>query len=113
IRVALASVERVLRFPCQTRAYSAPSLARRLPQTSRAVSATLLARRPPPALRLTPYVVARHFNSGPGGPQGGFRLNPNQEQAEEKAIEKHGLNLTAMAKNGKLGKSRLPSNALS
>ncbi|CAO3598971.1 unnamed protein product [Absidia cylindrospora] len=46
----------------------------------------------------------RLYNGGgtPGNGQGGFRLNPNQEQAEEKALEKYGLDLTAMAEKGKL-----------
>ncbi|KAI8089346.1 P-loop containing nucleoside triphosphate hydrolase protein [Halteromyces radiatus] len=62
---------------------------------------TLLASR-----KVTPYfpiITKRLYNGGtPGSNQGGFRLNPNQEQAEEKALEKYGLDLTAMAEKGKL-----------
>ncbi|ORZ18619.1 P-loop containing nucleoside triphosphate hydrolase protein [Absidia repens] len=49
-------------------------------------------------------ISKRLYNGGgtPGGGQGGFRLNPNKEQAEEKALEKYGLDLTAMAEKGKL-----------
>ncbi|CAO3639636.1 unnamed protein product [Cunninghamella blakesleeana] len=50
-----------------------------------------------------PIISKRLYNGGnPNGGQGGFRLNPNQEQTEEKALEKYGLDLTAMAEKGKL-----------
>ncbi|CAO3632057.1 unnamed protein product [Cunninghamella echinulata] len=68
-------------------------------------SRTVLLTQTPLKLNKTSYlpiITKRLYNGGNPGGQGGFRLNPNQEQAEEKALEKYGLDLTAMAEKGKL-----------
>ncbi|CEI89460.1 Putative ClpB (Fragment) [Rhizopus microsporus] len=46
------------------------------------------------------YNSKRLYNGGM--PQGGFRLNPNQAQEQQKALEQYGIDLTAMAEKGKL-----------
>ncbi|RCH95750.1 chaperone ATPase hsp78, partial [Rhizopus azygosporus] len=46
------------------------------------------------------YHSKRLYNGGM--PQGGFRLNPNQAQEQQKALEQYGIDLTAMAEKGKL-----------
>ncbi|CEG83754.1 Putative Heat shock protein 78 [Rhizopus microsporus] len=46
------------------------------------------------------YNTKRLYNGGM--PQGGFRLNPNQAQEQQKALEQYGIDLTAMAEKGKL-----------
>ncbi|KAG1614164.1 hypothetical protein G6F46_007161 [Rhizopus delemar] len=52
--------------------------------------------------RLTGYLyTSKRFLNG-GTPQGGFRLNPNQTQEQQKALEQFGIDLTAMAEKGKL-----------
>ncbi|KAG2226655.1 hypothetical protein INT45_001002 [Circinella minor] len=50
------------------------------------------------------YTVKRFYNGGGGGmpPGGGYRLNPNQQQEEAKALEQYGIDLTEMAEKGKL-----------
>ncbi|SAL95785.1 hypothetical protein [Absidia glauca] len=65
------------------------------------------------ALAAFPTTTKRYFQSGAAlrNGQGGFRMNPNQEQPEENALEKYasikGLDLTAMAEKGKLVKGCL------
>ncbi|KAI8137453.1 P-loop containing nucleoside triphosphate hydrolase protein [Fennellomyces sp. T-0311] len=48
------------------------------------------------------YTVKRFYNGGGGMPGGGFRLNPNQQEEEQKALEQYGIDLTEMAEKGKL-----------
>ncbi|KAM3579929.1 hypothetical protein VKS41_007647 [Umbelopsis sp. WA50703] len=48
------------------------------------------------------YAISKRFYNS--GPQGGFRLQPQQEQQQEKPLEQYGIDLTAMAEKGKLGK---------
>ncbi|KAK9679254.1 hypothetical protein K7432_016347, partial [Basidiobolus ranarum] len=49
------------------------------------------------------YVSKRLYNGGTPGQGGqGFRLNPNQEQEQQKPLEQFGIDLTAMAEKGKL-----------
>ncbi|KAG2173381.1 hypothetical protein INT44_008733 [Umbelopsis vinacea] len=47
------------------------------------------------------YTVSRRFYANGGNPQGGFRLQ-NQQEPQEKALDLYGIDLTAMAEKGKL-----------
>ncbi|KAH8554372.1 P-loop containing nucleoside triphosphate hydrolase protein [Umbelopsis sp. PMI_123] len=49
------------------------------------------------------YAVSRRFYNGGGNPQGGFRLQNQQQEPQEKALDLYGIDLTAMAEKGKLG----------
>ncbi|ORX50925.1 heat shock protein 78, mitochondrial precursor [Hesseltinella vesiculosa] len=105
LRNTVASLERSVRLPHVNRPQSTQLLQRRtLTSSSRPCSIACLRNRPVGLTTLSyskapPLVTKRFMN---GGPQGGLRMNPNQEQAEEKALEKYGLNLTALAEKGKL-----------
>ncbi|KAK4511043.1 uncharacterized protein ATC70_012250 [Mucor velutinosus] len=49
------------------------------------------------------YGAKRFYNGGTPGQGGqGFKLNPNQEQEQQKPLEQFGIDLTAMAEKGKL-----------
>lgn len=50
----------------------------------------------------TVYTAKRFYNGGGGMPPGGFRMAPNQEQEQPKALEQFGIDLTSMAEKGKL-----------
>ncbi|KAI9313906.1 heat shock protein 78, mitochondrial precursor [Dichotomocladium elegans] len=54
------------------------------------------------ALATAVFFTAKRLYNGGGMPGGGFRLNPNQQQEEVKALEQYGIDLTAMAEKGKL-----------
>ncbi|KAI8992194.1 heat shock protein 78, mitochondrial precursor [Mycotypha africana] len=48
------------------------------------------------------FQLSRRFYNGGTPGQQGFRLNPNQEQEQQKPLEQFGIDLTAMAVKGKL-----------
>ncbi|KAJ2957998.1 hypothetical protein NQZ79_g6355 [Umbelopsis isabellina] len=57
------------------------------------------------------YATSKRFYNS-GGPQGGFRLQPQQEQQQEKPLEQYGIDLTAMAEKGKLGRESVGKTAI-
>ncbi|CDS12442.1 hypothetical protein LRAMOSA04636 [Lichtheimia ramosa] len=55
-----------------------------------------------PSLTAATVYTAKRFYNGGGMPPGGFRMAPNQEQEQPKALEQFGIDLTSMAEKGKL-----------